>query len=401
MNHYLNYLEPYPFAKLAKLKQGITPPANQSPINMSIGEPKHPSPEFITRVLNENRAGFSSYPTTIGTIELRQAIVDWLNKRFHIKAGVLDPEKNVLPVNGTREALFAACQSIVDSSPDALVLMPNPFYQIYEGAALLAGAKPYYINLDQSTLLPDFASVPAEIWQRCQLLFICSPNNPTGAVMNIKQMTELISLADRYDFIIASDECYSEIYFDETNPPVGLLQASNSINRQDFARCLVFHSLSKRSSLPGMRSGFVAGDAQLIEKFLLYRTYHGCAMPLPTQAASIIAWQDEKHVKENRQLYRQKFATAMDMLSPVTEISMPEGGFYLWFKTPFEDTQFAQQLYGQYNLTVMPGSFLSRTANDTNPGAKRLRIALVSAVEECNEAIKRLQSFVTQIKEPA
>ena len=333
MNHNLNYLEPYPFEKLAKLKQGITPPADQSPINMSIGEPKHPSPEFITRVINENRAGFSSYPTTIGSIELRQAIVNWLSKRFQIKPGILDPERHVLPANGTREALYAACQCIVDPGPEELVVMPNPFYQIYEGAALLAGAKPYYVNIDQSTLLPDFASVPEKIWQRCQLLFICSPGNPTGAVMNIDQMTELIALADRYDFIIASDECYSEIYSDEENPPPGLLQAANSINRQDFSRCLVFHSLSKRSSLPGMRSGFTAGDAKLIEKFRLYRTYHGCAMPLPVQAASIIAWQDEQHVKQNRDLYRQKFALAKDILSPVTEISMPEGAFYLWFKT--------------------------------------------------------------------
>jgi N-succinyldiaminopimelate aminotransferase len=358
MNHNLDCLEPYPFEKLASLKQDILPPANLAPIIMSIGEPKHPTPEFITQVIIENRDGFSRYPTIHGTLELRQAIVNWLSKRFHIPKNLLDPERNVLPCNGTREALFAAAQCIVEPTTDTLVLIPNPFYQIYEGAALLAGAKPWYININPLTLLPDFDSVPEQIWQRCQLLFICSPGNPTGAVINTNQMIKLLNLADRYNFVIAADECYCEIYLDENNPPPGLLQAASQSNRKDFARCLSFHSLSKRSSLPGMRSGFVAGDAKLIEKFRLYRTYHGSAMPLPTQAASIAAWQDENHVKQNRELYRQKFAMAQKALSPITKILVPEGAFYLWLKTPIDDLAFARQLYEKQNITVMPGSFL-------------------------------------------
>ncbi len=345
MNPNITELQPYPFEKLAKLKEGIVPPSNKAPIIMHIGEPKHPAPEFITKAINENRAGFSSYPTIQGSLELRQAIVSWLNKRFEISSNWLDPQLNVLPVNGTREALFASTQLIVDPKPEALVLMPNPFYQIYEGATLLAGAKPWYINIDKATLMPDFASVPEQIWQRCQLLFICSPGNPTGAIMSPDQMMQLLDLADRYDFVLASDECYSEIYLDEKKPSPGLLQAAYLSNRKNFDRCMAFHSLSKRSSLPGMRSGFVAGDAKLIDKFRLYRTYHGSAMPIPVQIASQIAWQDEEHVHSNRELYRQKFAMAKEILAPVTDINMPDGAFYLWLKTPTDDLTFTRELF--------------------------------------------------------
>jgi N-succinyldiaminopimelate aminotransferase len=396
MNPNLNQLEPYPFEKLAKLNQGIIPPADKTPIVMHIGEPKHKAPEFILKAIQDNRAGFSNYPVTQGSIELRQAIVDWLNKRFHIESNLLSAERNVLPVNGTREALFAFTQFIVDKSDDALVLMPNPFYKIYEGATHLAGAKPWYINIDKSTLLPDFSSVPTEIWQRCQLLFICSPGNPTGAVMTTKQMADLLELAHRYDFILASDECYAEIYLGE--PPPGLLQAANEYNHKDFKRCMVFHSLSKRSSLPGMRSGFVAGDAELIEKFRLYRTYQGCAMALPIQAASTVAWQDEEHVQSNRELYKQKFAMAKEILGPLTEINLPEGAFYLWLKTPIDDLTFTQELFKKQNITIMPGSFLSREAHGINPGANYVRIALVSPLDECRDALNRIKILIQELK---
>ncbi len=397
MNPHLKQLQPYPFEKLAKLKEGITPPKNKAPIVMHIGEPKHPSPEFITKVINDNRAGFSSYPTIQGSADLRQAIVNWLHRRFEIKSDWLDPEQNVLPVNGTREAIFAFTQLIVDPSPDALVLMPNPFYQIYEGATYLAGAKPWYINIDQETLMPDFACVPAEIWQRCQLLFICSPGNPTGAIMSTEQMIKLLDLADKYNFVLASDECYSEIYFDEKKPAPGLLQAASLSNRRNLDRCMVFHSLSKRSSLPGMRSGFVAGGAQLIEQFRLYRTYHGSAMPIPVQMASMSAWQDEEHVVANRQLYRQKFDMAKEILSPVTEFKMPDGAFYLWLKTPGDDLTFTKELFKDENITVMPGSFLSRDAHGTNPGNNYVRIALVSSLEETTRALKGIKSVIQRL----
>lgn len=397
MNPNLNQLEPYPFEKLAKLNQGIVPAADKTPIVMHIGEPKHKSPEFITEKINQNRAGFSNYPITQGTTELRQSIVNWLNKRFQIAPDLLRADKNILPVNGTREALFAFTQLVVNPKPDALVLMPNPFYQIYEGATFLAGAKPWYINIDPSTLLPDYSSVPEEIWQRCQLLFICSPGNPTGAIMNAKQMAELLELAHTYDFVIASDECYSEIYLNEPAP--GLLQAAHEYNHKDFKRCMVFHSLSKRSSLPGMRSGFVAGDPELIEKFRLYRTYHGSAMALPIQAASKIAWEDEKHVIENRELYKQKFAMAKDIFDPVTDIQLPDGAFYLWLKTPTDELTFTQELFRKQNITIMPGSFLSREVNGINPGRNYVRIALVSSLEECKEALNRMKNTIQQLKD--
>jgi N-succinyldiaminopimelate aminotransferase len=308
----------------------------------------------------------------------------------------------VLPVNGTREGLFAFSQAIIDRTKNALVVSPNPFYQIYEGAAFLAGAEPWFINTTADTdFLPDFDSVPADVWARCQLVYLCSPGNPTGAVVTEKALGKLIKLADEHDFIIASDECYSEIYFDENNPPIGLLEVAENMGHSDFKRCVVFHSLSKRSNLPGLRSGFVAGDAEILDKFLLYRTYHGSAMPPPTQAASIKAWGDEKHVKENRAQYREKFDAVMKILSPVLNIELPQAAFYLWPEIPrvngMDDEKFTQGLFAQQNVTVVPGSYLSRDAHGINPGNNRIRMALVAPTEECIDAAQRIRSYVESL----
>jgi N-succinyldiaminopimelate aminotransferase len=361
---------------------------------LSIGEPKHPTPEFILESLRRNEAGFSNYPTIAGDPELREAICNWLQKRFHLKQRP-DPERHVLPVTGTREALFAIAQCIINAREKAVVVMPNPFYQIYEGAALLAGAEPHYLPATAATdFLQDFDCVTEAIWKRCKLLYLCSPGNPTGAVAPMKTLQGLIKLARKHDFIIASDECYSEIYFDEHSPPPGLLQAAAELGDETFKNCLVFHSLSKRSNLPGMRSGFVAGDADVMAKFRLYRTYHGCAMPPPIQAASTTAWGDEKHVLENRDLYREKFDRVLEILSPVIPVYKPGGSFYLWPQTPGSDTEFARSLYEKFNVTVLPGSYLSRKINGENPGLNRVRMALVASVDECVEAAQRIRSFV-------
>lgn len=395
MNPDLQNLQPYPFEKLAALKSGYNPPTELGHIALSIGEPKHETPEFITNAITANLEGFNRYPLTRGTDQLREAISSWLTKRFKLNGNSLNADKHVLPVNGTREALFAFAQSVVDRTQNPAILMPNPFYQIYEGAALLAGAEPVYLNtLEQNDFLIDYQSVSEADWQRCQLLYLCTPGNPTGAVMSLQDLQSLIILADKYDFIIASDECYSELYTEEDNPPVGLLQACSSMGRDGFNRCVVFHSLSKRSNAPGLRSGFVAGDAEIIKKFLLFRTYHGCAMPLPIQMASIQAWQDEKHVITNRQWYREKFTTVHQLLSPVLDIDIPAGAFYLWIKTPVSDTEFAQRLFEQQNVTVLPGSFLSRESNGINPGINRIRVALVADKQECTTAAKRIRQFV-------
>jgi N-succinyldiaminopimelate aminotransferase len=396
MNPDLSPLHPYPFEKLAQLKAGITPPAGTRPIVMSIGEPKHAAPSFIgAEICAQLPDGLSSYPTTRGVPALRQAIADWLVQRFNLKSASLDIDRHVLPVNGTREALFAFAQCVIDRQRDALVLMPNPFYQIYEGAALLAGAQPWFLNTASETgFIPDFDSVPADVWEKCQLLYLCSPGNPTGAVINAATLQKLIGLADQYNFIIASDECYSELYLDEENPPVGLLEAAARMGRDDYQRCVVFHSLSKRSSVPGMRSGFVAGDAAIIEAFHLYRTYHGCAMPPATQAASIRAWRDEQHVRENRSLYRKKFDAVIACLAEVTPVERPAGAFYLWLQTPIDDQDFARELYARHNITVLPGSYLSRDAHGINPGLNRVRIALVAPLEECVEAAARIREFI-------
>lgn len=392
MNPRLAELQPYPFEKLAKLKAGITPPAEMSPIFLSIGEPQHPAPQFVKDELCAKVDGLSKYPTTNGSAELREAIADWISQRFDLKRGDVDAERNVLPVNGTREALFAIAQCIIDPKPDALVVMPNPFYQIYEGAAVMAGAKPYLVNCTERTgFNPDFESVPEDVWKRCQILYLCTPGNPTGAVVSRATAKMLLEKAQRYNFVICSDECYSEIYFDEKQPPLGFLEVS-------FKNVLVFHSLSKRSSLPGMRSGFVAGDPDLLKQFWQYRTYHGCAMAPPFQSASIKAWRDEKHVLANRDLYRQKFDEVLKILQPVMNVQRPDAGFYLWPETPIDEEEFARELFKRYNLTVLPGSYLSREAHGINPGKNRVRMALVASVEECVEAAKRIEKFIKEIK---
>ncbi len=394
MNPNLALLQPYPFEKLAQLKKGITPPVDKSSIMLSIGEPAHTTPQFIKDVLIENLNSISNYPTTKGIPALRETIAMWLENRFECK---IDAETQVLPVNGTREALFSFAQCVIDSSKNPLVLMPNPFYQIYEGAALLAGAEPYFLNATEDTnYLPDFCSVPAEIWARCQLLYICSPANPSGRVMNAADFETVLNLAEKYDFVIASDECYSELYDDEANPPVGLLQVAAKMGNVNFKRCVVFHSLSKRSNCAGLRSGFVAGDADILKNYFAYRTYHGCAMSLPTQYASIAAWQDETHVIENRRLYREKFAAVVDILKDVCDIQKPPASFYIWLKTSMSDLDFTQQLFAQENVTVLAGRFLSREFNGINPAENHVRIALVAPLAECIEAAKRIKNFLTQ-----
>jgi len=399
MNQDLHLLHSYPFEKLAALKAAVTPPAHLNDIMLSIGEPKHEPPAFVIDTLVKNLGKLSQYPTTKGIPELRSAIANWATKRFSLNPGSFSADTNVLPVNGTREALFAFAQVIVDrNQPSPVVVSPNPFYQIYEGAAILAGAEPYFLNCTpENNFIPDFDAVPAAIWARTQLLFICSPGNPTGAVMDTAQLKKLITLADKYDFVIASDECYSELYFDEGNPPTGLLQACAELGRDDFARCVVFHSLSKRSNLPGLRSGFVGGDAKILEKFLLYRTYHGCAMPVPTQIASVAAWQDEVHVIENRNAYREKFAAVLQILDGVLDVKKPDAGFYLWPKTPMKGEHFAQQLFASQKITVLPGCYLARGSQGANPGEDYVRLALVAPLAECIDAAQRIKTFVQSL----
>jgi len=394
MNPDLKQLQAYPFEKLRALKAGVEPPAARSPIVLSIGEPKQPTPDFIKQALMDNLSGLARYPMTKGEDALREAIAAWLCRRFQLPA--VDAATQVLPVNGTREALFAFAQAIVDrNQPEPLVCMPNPFYQIYEGAALLAGAQPYFMSCTaEHHFLPDLTAVPDTVWQRCQLLYICSPGNPTGAVMPLAYLQRLLELADQHDFVIASDECYSELYLDEQQPPAGLLQAAAALGRTDFRRCVVFHSLSKRSSAPGLRSGFVAGDAALLKDFLLYRTYHGSVMPPPIQAASLVAWQDEAHVVETRRHYREKFSAVQAILAPLLEVRLPPAGFYLWLQVPGSDTDFTRNLFAHENVTVLPGSYLSRTTAQGNPGANQVRIALVADLAECVEAAHRISHFL-------
>ncbi|MDI1301054.1 MAG: succinyldiaminopimelate transaminase [bacterium] len=396
MNPELNRLHAYPFEKLAQLFKGIKPPADLKPIALSIGEPTHASPEFVKKTLVENLDKLAVYPGSKGIPELRQTIAGWLGRRFSLQG--IDPETQILPVTGTREALFSFTQAVVDRSQKPLVVMPNPFYQIYEGAAFLAGAEPYYLPCTQeSGFIPDYDAVPDDVWARTQLLFVCSPGNPTGAVTSAATLEKLIALADRFDFVIASDECYSEIYFDEAVPPVGLLQACAAIGRHDYARCVVFHSLSKRSNLPGMRSGFVAGDAQLLTPYLRYRTYHGAAMPVQHQLASVAAWSDEAHVAENRRQYRAKFAAVKSILDGVLPLSMPDAGFYFWARTPIADDDFARRLYGKTHVTVLPGSYLGRPGRGSNPGASFIRMALVASETDCCEAASRIRHFVSSL----
>ncbi|MGZ5076145.1 MAG: succinyldiaminopimelate transaminase [Methylobacter sp.] len=394
----LKHLHPYPFEKLAQLKQSIVPP-NMPHIALSMGEPTHATPHLIQEALLTHLHGLANYPTTKGIPELRQAIAGWIGRRFQIPADALNAETQVLPVNGTREALFSFAQCLIDPAKDSpIVIMPNPFYQIYEGAALLAGAEPYFMNtLEDSAYLPDFDAVPDEIWRRCQLIYICSPGNPTGSVIDQAGHEKLLKLAEKYDFVIASDECYTEIYDDENNPPPGLLQTAYNMGNTTFKRCVIFHSLSKRSNAPGLRSGFVAGDAEILKHYFQYRTYHGCAMPLPTQHASIQAWQDEAHVIENRRLYREKFAAFIDILGDVCTVIKPPASFYVWLKTPLSDTEFAKQLFAQQNITVLPGSYLSRDYDGIDPGLNHVRIALVAPLDECIEAAHRIKNFLNSL----
>ncbi|MDB2534052.1 succinyldiaminopimelate transaminase [Porticoccaceae bacterium] len=399
MNSHLKHLHPYPFERLNQLKAGAVPPAHLKHIPLSIGEPKHPSPEFVKQVMSNSIDKLAQYPTTKGGIELRQTIARWLEKRFNLGTDSIDPDQHVLPVTGTREALFAFTQAVVNNDMDApVVVSPNPFYQIYEGAAILAGAEPYYLDcVPEQGFIPDLTTVPEAIWQRCQLLQVCTPGNPTGAVMSIEQLQQAIALADKYDFIIASDECYSEVYFDEQTPPPGLLQACEQMGRRDYSRCVVFHSLSKRSNLPGLRSGFIAGDATILKDFLSYRTYHGCAMSLPVQDASAAAWNDEQHVVDNRTMYREKFAAVTDILADVLDFPQPHASFYLWPQTPIDDREFALGLFAQQNVTILPGQYLSRDSATGNPGKNRVRMALVASTEECIEAALRIRQYVQNL----
>jgi len=395
MNNALQQLQPYPFEKLRALLGSVTPNPDKRPIALSIGEPKHKSPEFVAKALADSLDQMAVYPTTAGIPALREAIAKWCERRFSVPAGWLDPARHVLPVNGTREALFAFTQTVVNRSDDGLVVSPNPFYQIYEGAAFLAGARPHYLPcLPEHGFNPDFDAVSVDVWKRCQILFLCSPGNPTGALIPVETLKKLIALADEHDFVIAADECYSELYFDEATPPPGLLTACAELGRQDFKRCVVFHSLSKRSNLPGLRSGFVAGDADILKAFLLYRTYHGCAMPVQTQLASIAAWNDEAHVLANRDLYREKFDAVLEILSPVMDVQRPDGSFYLWPNVGSDDAAFCRDLFEAEHVTVVPGSYLSRDVEGFNPGAGRVRMALVAPLAECVEAAQRIREFV-------
>jgi N-succinyldiaminopimelate aminotransferase len=395
MNPGLARLQTYPFERLRALLAGAVTPAGLAGIALSIGEPKHTPPAFVIETLKASLNQLDSYPATRGLPQLRAAMAAALQRRFLPAAAKLDPETMVLPVNGTREGLFSLVQAVIDPSRGALVAMPNPGYQIYEGAALLAGAEPYFLNTTAAgDYVPDLDAVPGAVWQRCQLLFLCSPGNPTGKMLSLPYLRAALDLAERYDFIVAADECYADLYLDESQPSISLLRAAVENGDPTFRRCLVFHSLSKRSSLPGLRSGLVAGEAALIERFLLYRTYHGCAMSLPVQVASIAAWSDEEHVSANRRLYQQKFQQVLPILQPVLPLERPDGGFYLWPQVGDDDTRFARALYERANLMVLPGSFMARDAHGENPGRGRVRISLVPDLAQCLEAAERLRRFM-------
>jgi N-succinyldiaminopimelate aminotransferase len=402
VNPRLDRLHAYPFERLARLKAGVTPAAGLAHIAMSIGEPQHSPPAFVLDCLRANLHRLGSYPATAGLPEFRAAAAAWLERRFGLQAGGVNPDTMVLPVNGTREALFSFVQAVVDESTAPVVAMPNPFYQIYEGAALLAGAEPHFLDTTSSTgYLPDLDAVGEYAWRRCQVLFLCSPGNPSGAVLPLDFLRYALTLAERHDFIIAADECYTEIYLDEASPPPGLLQAAVAAGHDSFERCVVFHSLSKRSSVPGLRSGFVAGDPKVLSRFALYRTYHGSAMAVPTQLASIAAWNDDAHAAANRRLYQEKFDKVIPILSDVLDVERPAGGFYLWTDVRGDDERFTRDLFATQNVTVLPGSYLARGSaagtgapgSGANPGAGRVRISLVPTVEQCIEAAERIRKF--------
>ncbi len=396
MNPKLRLLQPYPFEKLrALLAAAPTPPAEYAHINLSIGEPKHDAPECVKQAIGSNLSGLSGYPPTKGDAALRNAIANWISRRYGIPTPNADTQ--VLPCLGSREALFAFAQTVLDGASESLVICPNPFYQIYEGATLLGGAQPYYVNaVPERNFSPDWSAIPAEVWEKTQLLFVCSPGNPAGNVMPESEWQLLFELSDRYGFVIASDECYSEIYFDEQQPPVGILQAAHRLGRHDFKNCVAFSSLSKRSNVPGMRSGFVAGDASLLESFLLYRTYHGSAMSPVFSAASVAAWNDETHVRQNRALYKAKFDAVYPILADVLDVKMPDASFYLWAGTPVADPDFVRDLFGSQHVTTLPGSYLAREAHGVNPGANRIRLALVAPLAQCVEGAERIARFVRE-----
>ena len=394
MNPLLSRLQPYPFERLAELKAGIAPPAGLPHIALSIGEPRHPPPAFVGEALCGHLDRLGTYPKAAGLPELREACARWLERRFHLPPGSVDAGTMVIPVNGTREGLFSFVQAAVDPAAGARVLMPNPFYQIYEGAALLAGAEPVYLDTTAATgFLPDLDAVDEATWRRCRVLFICSPGNPTGAVMDAGYLARVLELSDRHGFLVASDECYADIYLDEAAPPPGLLGACLAAGNDRFERAVVFHSLSKRSSVPGLRSGFVAGDPAVMEAFRLYRTYHGCAVPEMVQLASVPAWNDDAHAAGNRALYQEKFARVLPILREAMPVQAPEAAFYLWLETPGDDEAFTRELFAAENVTVLPGKYLSRETAAGNPGAGRVRVSLVAEVEECVEAARRIARF--------
>jgi N-succinyldiaminopimelate aminotransferase len=396
MNPLLDRLHPYPFERLRALTADVTPSQHHHPISLGIGEPRHAAPAVVEVAIKASLSGLSSYPATVGDVKLREAIAAWVQRRYGV---AVDAATQVLPVNGSREALFAIAQTVVDASrPGATVVCPNPFYQIYEGAALLAGAQTAFANSDATrNFAADWSQIDAATWARTQLLYVCSPGNPAGAVMPLAEWKTLFELSDRHGFVIASDECYSEIYF-SGEPPLGALEAAQQLGRSDYKNLIVFTSLSKRSNVPGLRSGFVAGDAALLKKFLLYRTYHGSAMSPLVQAASVAAWTDEAHVMANRALYRDKFARVTPVLCEVLDVALPDAGFYLWAGTPdHDDVAFARGLLAQYNVTVLPGSLLAREAHGVNPGAGRIRMALVASVDECTEAAHRIVSYTQSL----
>ncbi len=397
MNPRLAKLQPYPFEKLRALLAGVTPNPALAPVDLSIGEPKHPTPEFIRAALVGALDGLAAYPATAGLPALRQAIAAWLMRRYRLPS--VDPATQVLPVNGSREALFSFAQALIDpAGGKALVACPNPFYQIYEGAALLAGAAPVFLNATAASgHRMDFDALPETTWREVQLVYACSPANPGGSVLRLADWQRLFELSDRHGFAIAADECYSELYCDEARPPLGALEAARQLGRTGFPRLVVFSSLSKRSNVPGMRSGFVAGDAALLKGFLLYRTYHGSAMSLAVQQASIAAWSDEEHVRANRRLYAQKYRAVLPLLGAPLEAYLPEGGFYLWLRTPLEDREFVRRLQRDYNVRALPGSYLARTAHGENPGANFVRLALVAPLAECVEAAGRIAQLASRL----
>ncbi len=397
MNPRLDKLFPYPFERLAELTYGIEPPAELAHIAMSIGEPRHEPPPLVVDALRDAVRDLGRYPMAAGSHAFRQVAADWLGRRFNLSTSAIDIDSMILPVNGTREGLFAFVQAVIDPNTDPVVVVPNPFYQIYEGAALLAGAIPVYVNtIEDADFLPDLDSIPAADLNRCQLLFLCSPGNPTGKMLDVEFLSRAIELADKFDFVIAADECYSEIYLDEKQPPVGLLEVCQQLGRNDFARCVVFHSLSKRSNVPGLRAGFVAGDASVMKKFRLYRTYHGCAMPYHTEIAAITALGDDRHVQANRERYRKKFSAVLPILEPVLSVPRPEAAFYLWPDVGSDDETFARELFARKNITALPGTYLARDTDAGNPGRNRIRLSLVAEVDQCVEAATRIRDFLSE-----